>query len=62
MYYPVVWLLGPAGLGVLLPIGDVLVVTYLDVVAKVGFGLIAANSLSTLQQLSAANAPPAADT
>lgn len=41
--YPVVWLLGPAGLGLVLPSTEVLVFVYLDVVAKAGFVLIAVN-------------------
>ncbi|WP_277555090.1 bacteriorhodopsin [Halobaculum limi] len=41
--YPVVWLLGPAGLGLLFPSAEVLVFVYLDVVAKAGFVIIAVN-------------------
>lgn len=41
LLYPVIWVLAPAGLG-LLNVGTyVLVISYLDVVSKVGFGLIA---------------------
>lgn len=43
-FYPVVWLVGPLGLGVVDPFAEVLLITYLDVVAKVGFGFIAVNS------------------
>ncbi|SHG75035.1 bacteriorhodopsin [Halobaculum gomorrense] len=44
--YPVVWLLGPAGLGLLVPATEVLVFVYLDVVAKAGFVVIAVNWLA----------------
>lgn len=44
--YPVVWLLGPAGVGLLQPSTEVLVFVYLDVVAKGGFVLIAVNGLA----------------
>lgn len=43
-FYPVVWLAGPLGFGVVDPFAEVLVITYLDVVAKVAFGFIAVNS------------------
>lgn len=43
-FYPLVWLVGPLGLGVVDPFAEVLLITYLDVVAKVGFGFIAVNS------------------
>jgi len=41
LLYPVIWVLAPAGLGLLNTGTYVLVISYLDVVAKVGFGLIA---------------------
>ena len=44
--YPVVWLLGPAGLGVLFPANEVAVLVYLDVVAKGGFVVMAVNGLA----------------
>lgn len=43
LVYPVVWLLAPAGTGLMDVETTALVVSYLDVVAKVGFGLIALN-------------------
>jgi sensory rhodopsin len=43
LLYPVIWVLGPAGLGTMDAETTTLVVTYIDVVAKVGFGLIAIN-------------------
>ncbi|WP_435124238.1 bacteriorhodopsin [Halobaculum sp. D14] len=46
--YPVVWLLGPAGLGLLQPATEVLVFVYLDVVAKGGFVVMAVNGLAGL--------------
>lgn len=50
-FYPVVWLLGPHGLGTLAPVSDVLLVVYFDVVAKVGFGFIAFDSTLVLDRL-----------
>jgi sensory rhodopsin len=52
--YPIVWLLGPPGLAVLTTTVDVMLVVYLDLLTKVGFGLIALNAGSVLerQQLS----------
>ncbi|MFU1782365.1 sensory rhodopsin II [Haloarcula japonica] len=41
MVYPVVWLLGAAGLGLMDVETATLVIVYLDVVTKVGFGVIA---------------------
>lgn len=41
LVYPAVWTLGPHGLGTMDPETTALVVTYLDVVALVGFGLVA---------------------
>ncbi|WP_436935070.1 bacteriorhodopsin [Halovenus marina] len=40
LVYPVIWALAPAGLGLMNVETTALVVSYLDVVAKVGFGLI----------------------
>jgi sensory rhodopsin len=49
--YPVAWVLGTTGLGfVSYPI-QVMVVTYADLIAKVGFGFIAVNSQQALGQL-----------
>ena len=47
MVYPVVWLLGAAGIGLMDVETSSLVISYLDVVTKVGFGLIALYGLST---------------
>jgi sensory rhodopsin len=44
LVYPVIWLLGSAGLGVMDSETAALVVSYIDVVSKVGFGLIAINN------------------
>ncbi|MFC7135550.1 bacteriorhodopsin [Halobaculum litoreum] len=57
--YPVVWLLGPAGVGVLLPATEVLVFVYLDVVAKAGFVVLAVNGLAAAG--SVGEGAPAAD-
>lgn len=43
LVYPVIWLVGPPSFGVMDAETTALVVTYIDVVAKVGFGLIAIN-------------------
>ncbi|WP_435176033.1 bacteriorhodopsin [Halorussus sp. AFM4] len=49
--YPVVWILSPLGLG-LLDVGtEVLVVTYLDLISKVGFVVIAVNGRDALDSL-----------
>ncbi|MFP8951893.1 bacteriorhodopsin [Natrialbaceae archaeon A-arb3/5] len=39
--YPVIWILGPPGLDLLTLTVDVMLITYLDLLTKVGFGLIA---------------------
>lgn len=55
-FYPLVWLLGPPGLDLVSYEIEVLVITYADLIAKVGFGVIALNSqraLSNLPQLDA---------
>lgn len=46
--YPVIWLLGGTGFGLMNLETTALVVTYIDVVAKVGFGLIAYTGLQTV--------------
>ncbi len=46
--YPFVWIVGPAGLAVLTPTVDVLIISYLDVISKVGFGLIALSNAELL--------------
>jgi sensory rhodopsin len=50
-FYPVVWVLGPLGVGLLDPFAEVLLVTYLDVVAKIGLGFIAVNSRIALENM-----------
>lgn len=47
--YPVIWLLGPPGLALLTPTIDVILVSYLDVLTKVGFGLIALNASTVIE-------------
>lgn len=42
--YPLVWLLGQAGFALLTLSVDVMLLTYLDLLTKVGFGLIALNA------------------
>lgn len=46
--YPIIWLLGPPGFNYLTLLVDVLLITYLDLVTKVGFGLIAINASAAL--------------
>ncbi|WP_181687207.1 bacteriorhodopsin [Halorhabdus salina] len=49
LIYPVIWLVAPTGYGLMDAETSSLVITYIDVVAKVGFGLIALNGLQSLQ-------------
>lgn len=49
--YPVIWILGQNGTGLMDLETTALVVAYLDVVTKVGFGLLALNGELTIQQL-----------
>ncbi|WP_135853032.1 bacteriorhodopsin [Halorussus salinus] len=49
--YPVVWLLGPLGVGLLQVGTEVMVVTYLDLISKVGFVFMAVNGADALDQL-----------
>lgn len=51
--YPVVWLLGAAGLGVMDVETASLVIVYLDVVTKVGFGVIALHAWLTMDSVTA---------
>jgi sensory rhodopsin len=51
LIYPVIWLLAPAGVGLMDAETTALVVSYIDVVAKVGFGLIALNDYVNLAEL-----------
>jgi Bacteriorhodopsin len=46
--YPVVWLLGAAGIGLMDVETATLVIVYLDVVTKVGFGVIALHAWMTM--------------
>ena len=56
--YPIVWLLGPFGLGLLLVETEAMVVTYLDLLAKVGFVVIAVNGREALSILDARTPRP----
>ncbi|THE63866.1 sensory rhodopsin-2 [Salinadaptatus halalkaliphilus] len=47
--YPIIWLLGPPGLALLTPGVDVMLITYLDLLTKVGFGLIALNASTVIE-------------
>ncbi len=47
--YPVIWVLGPPGLDLLTMSIDIALITYLDLVTKVGFGLIAIDASSSLR-------------
>lgn len=46
--YPVVWLLSATGVGLLLPNTEALVLTYLDLVSKVGFVAIAVRAIAVV--------------
>jgi len=48
LLYPGIWILAPTGIGLLNAGTYVLVISYLDVVAKVGFGLIALSGQLTV--------------
>ncbi|WEL17300.1 MULTISPECIES: bacteriorhodopsin [unclassified Halorhabdus] len=56
LVYPIIWLLAPTGYGFMDNETASLVITYIDVVAKVGFGLIALNGLGTLETFDVADA------
>jgi len=58
--YPVVWLLGPFGLGLLLVETEAMVVTYLDLLANVGIVVIAVNGREALAVLEARERSPTA--
>lgn len=49
--YPVVWILGPLGVGLLQAGTEVMVVTYLDLISKVGFVAMAVGGADALAQL-----------
>jgi sensory rhodopsin len=61
--YPAIWLLGPSGLDILTLLVDAMLVTYLDLLTKVGFGLIALNASAVLAEElgEASDATPGAD-
>lgn len=50
-FYPVLWILGPTGVGVVDLKMEVLLITYADFIAKVLFGVIALNSQTSLSKL-----------
>jgi len=56
LIYPVIWFVAPAGVGLMDGETTALVVSYIDVVAKVGFGLIALNDYVNLAELDARDA------
>lgn len=57
--YPIIWLLGPAGFGLLTNLTNILLVTYLDLITKVGFGMIALNAGSVLREQLQSSSEPA---
>lgn len=61
--YPVVWILGPLGVGLLQIETEVMVVTYLDLISKVGFVAMAVNGADAFEVLRTGNplAEPSAD-
>lgn len=59
LMYPVIWLLAPIGFGVMQIETSVLVISYIDVVAKVGFGLIALSGQLTATSISNQSTSPA---
>ncbi|WP_233357384.1 bacteriorhodopsin [Halococcoides cellulosivorans] len=52
--YPVIWILAPTGIGAMDTETASLVITYIDVVAKVGFGAIAIEGQRVLTQVASA--------
>jgi len=58
LVYPVLWLLGQAGIGLVDVETSALVITYLDVVTKVGFGIIALYGQTTLTSVAGQDATP----
>jgi len=48
--YPIIWLVGTPGLDLLTPLVDVMLIMYLDLITKVGFGLIALNASAVLSE------------
>jgi len=59
LIYPVIWVFAPAGVGLLNLTTTALVVSYLDIVAKVGFGLIALSGQLTSRAVTSESAWPA---
>ncbi|MFB6218401.1 MAG: bacteriorhodopsin [Halobacteriaceae archaeon] len=59
--YPLVWATGPAGLGLMTAATTAVVIVYLDVISKVGFGLVAVNSSAVLLGDGTPADEPAAD-
>jgi sensory rhodopsin len=59
LIYPVIWLVAPAGFGLMNVTTATLVVAYIDVVAKVGFGLIALSGQLTSTSAGVEAASPA---
>ncbi|MDY6774746.1 MAG: bacteriorhodopsin [Halobacteria archaeon] len=57
--YPVVWLVGPYGTGLLEPATEIIIILYLDLITKVGFGFILVNSHDVVSSI---RTPSAADT
>jgi sensory rhodopsin len=51
LVYPITWILAPSGIGVLDLETQALVVSYIDVVAKIGFGLIALRGQAVVSDL-----------
>lgn len=47
--YPFIWMFGPPGLDLLSMTVDIALITYLDLVTKVGFGLIALDASATIR-------------
>jgi sensory rhodopsin len=60
--YPVIWILAPSGLGLLDLETQSLVISYIDVVAKIGFGLIALNGQAVVAYLADSDATAASET
>jgi len=60
LVYPAIWVLAPSGVGVMDGETTALVVTYIDVVAKVGFGLIGINEYVKMAAVEGETADPTA--
>lgn len=59
LIYPVIWILAPFGIGAMNIATSTLVLSYLDVVAKVGFGLIALSGQMILRETLKPSVTPA---